>query len=62
MLTGLKAWRRRAIIDYSGGRGLQDNGEHRQAWPWFLRAIMHWPFIPKFYAALLLNALRRRVG
>lgn len=62
MLTGLKAWRRRAIIDYSGGRGLQDNGEHRQARPWFLRAIMHWPFIPKFYAALLLNALHRRVG
>jgi glycosyltransferase involved in cell wall biosynthesis len=62
MLTRLKALRRRAIIDYSGGRGLQDNGEHRQAWPWLLRAIMHWPFIPKFYAALLLNALHRRIA
>ncbi len=62
LFTALKAWRRRAIIDYSGGRGLQDNGEHRQAWPWFLRAIMHWPFIPKFYAALLLNALHRRLA
>ncbi|MBK8402057.1 MAG: glycosyltransferase [Propionivibrio sp.] len=59
--TRIKAVRRRAIIDYSGGRGLQDNGEHRQAWVWFLKAIMHWPFIPKFYAALFLNALHRRV-
>lgn len=62
LITRLQAWRRRAIIDYSGGRGLQDNGEHRAAWAWFLKAIVRWPFVPKFYAALLLNALHRRVG
>lgn len=62
LASRLQGWRRRAIIDYSGGRGLQDNGEHRKAWVWFLKAIARWPFMPKFYAALLLNALHRRVG
>jgi glycosyltransferase involved in cell wall biosynthesis len=62
LMDRLQAWRRRAIIDYSGGRGLQDNGEHCAAWAWFLKAIVRWPFVPKFYAALLLNALHRRVG
>lgn len=60
VFTRIQAWRRRAIIVYSGARGLQDNGEHRQACPYFLKAIMLWPFTPKFYAALLLNALGRR--
>jgi len=61
LITWLRGWRRRAIIDYSGGRGLQDNGEHRAAWAWFLKAIVRWPFIPKFYVAMLLNALRQRL-
>ena len=60
--TRVHAWRRRAILDYSGGRGLQENGEHREACPWFLKAILRWPFIPKFYAAMLLNAVHRRIG
>jgi GT2 family glycosyltransferase len=60
--TWVQAWRRRAILDYSGGRGLQENGEHREAWPWFLKAILRWPFMPKFYAAMLLNAVHRRIG
>jgi glycosyltransferase involved in cell wall biosynthesis len=56
------ACRGRAIIDYSGARVLQDNGEHRQAFPLFLRAIIRWPFIPKFYAAFLFNAIGRRLS
>ena len=55
----IKALRRRAIILYSGARGLQDNKEFWKALPFFLKAILRWPFIPKFYAALLSNLLRR---
>ena len=57
----VKTWRRRAILDYSGARGLQDNGQHWSAWPWFVRAILRWPLSPKFYAACALNALHLRL-
>ena len=57
----VKAWRRQAILDYSGARGLQDNGEHAGAWLWFVKAILRWPFSPKFYAACVLNGLHRRL-
>ncbi len=57
----LKARRREAIIYYSGARGLQDNGQHTEAWPYFFRALGTWPFLAKFYAAMLLNALHRRL-
>lgn len=52
--------RREAVILYSGARGLQDNGQHRQAWPYFFKAVLRYPWAPRFYAAILLNALRRR--
>ncbi len=55
----IKAQRRRAILDYSGARGLMESGEHRAAVGLFLRAIVRWPFSPKFYAAALLNAAGR---
>ena len=58
----VKAWRRQAILDYSGARGLQDNGEHANAWRWFVRAILRWPFSPKFYVACMLNGLHRRLA
>jgi glycosyltransferase involved in cell wall biosynthesis len=61
-MTRILAWRARAIINYSGARILQDNGEHRLAIPWFLRAIVRWPFTPKFYAALFLNILGKRLS
>lgn len=56
------AHRRRAIIEYGGARVLQDNGDHAQATYWFLRAIKRWPFMPKMYAALLINIFRRRLS
>ena len=52
----IKARRRRAILDYSGARGLMESGAHRDAAGLFARAIWRWPFSPKFYAAALLNA------
>lgn len=55
----IKAWRRHAILDYSGARGLMESGEHRAAARLFLRAILRWPWSPKFYAAALLNAAGR---
>lgn len=57
----LSARRRIAIIYYSGARGLQDSGQHGEAWPYFLRALGTWPFLAKFYAAMALNALHRRL-
>jgi len=60
--TKILAQRRRAIIDYSGARVLQDNGEHRQASRWFLRAIGRWPLRMKFYVALFLNIFGRRLS
>lgn len=59
--TRIQAWRRRAIIDYSGGRGLQSNKEYLKAYPLFFKAIIRWPFHYKFYAALLLNILKIQV-
>jgi glycosyltransferase involved in cell wall biosynthesis len=52
--------RREAVILYSGARGLQDSGQHNQAWPHFFNAILRYPWVPRFYAAILLNALGRR--
>jgi teichuronic acid biosynthesis glycosyltransferase TuaG len=52
--------RREAVILYSGARGLQDSGQHRQAWPHFFKAVLRYPWVPRFYAAMLLNALGRR--
>jgi len=52
--------RREAVILYSGARGLQDSGQHRQAWPHFFKAVQCYPWVPRFYAAILLNALCRR--
>lgn len=57
----LSARRREAIIYYSGARGLQDNGQHGEAWSYFWRALSTWPFLAKFYAAMVLNALHRRL-
>jgi len=59
--TRIQAWRRRAIIDYGGARGLQDNKEYLKACSWFLKAIVRWPFNPKFYAAILLNVFKAPV-
>jgi hypothetical protein len=59
--TSVKRLRRReAVILYSGARGLQDSGQHRQAWPHFFKAVLRYPWVPRFYAAMLLNALGRR--
>lgn len=58
----VKSWRRQAILDYSAARGLQDNGEHAGAWPWFVKAILRWPFSPKFYVSCALNGLHLRLA
>jgi len=51
---------REAVILYSGARGLQDSGQCRQAWSYFFKAVLRYPWVPRFYAAMLLNALGRR--
>ncbi len=52
--------RREAVILYSGARALQNSGQHRKAWPHFIKAVLRYPWVPRFYAAMLLNALGRR--
>lgn len=47
--------RREALIIYSGARSLQDAGQHLQAWPLFFKAVNHYPWIYRFYVAMLLN-------
>ena len=47
--------RRQAVILYSGVRGLQSSGHFRQAWPLLLKAILCYPWVFKFYLAMLLN-------
>lgn len=53
--------RREAIVYYSGARGLQDAGQYNEAWPYFFRALSAWPFVAKFYAAMVFNALHRKI-
>ena len=50
-----KIRRREALIFYSGARALQGVGEHRQAWKHFMKAIFHYPWVLRFYVAMLLN-------
>lgn len=57
----LRLRRREAIVLYGGARGLQDAGQHAAARAYFFRAVRRWPLAPKFYAAMLLNAMHRRI-
>lgn len=56
----LRARRCLATIYYGGARGLQDSGQNAAAWRYFFKALSLYPFVPKFYAAMLLNAVGRR--
>lgn len=61
--SGVSAWRARrrlALVYYSGARGLQDCGQFSAAWRYFLKAVMTYPLVPKFYAAMVLNACGRQ--
>ncbi|HBI22224.1 MAG TPA: glycosyl transferase [Legionella sp.] len=55
-----KLKRREAIIYYSGGRSLQDSGLYTEAWTYFWKAVRTYPCAPKFYVAMILNALKQR--
>lgn len=52
--------RRLAIASYGGARGLQDGGQHGVAWRYFLEAVRQYPFLPKAYIAMALNAMSRK--
>ncbi len=53
--------RREAVIIYGGARILQNSGQHQQAWLYFLKAVMHYPWVLRFYPAILLNAFGYRL-
>lgn len=53
--ASIRVKRREALIYYSGARGLQDNGKHKDAWRYFFKALFTFPLVPKFYYAMLLN-------
>jgi glycosyltransferase involved in cell wall biosynthesis len=50
--------RREAIILYSGARSLQDNKQFTQAWLYFYKAIICYPWVLRFYLAMVLNLFR----
>lgn len=52
--------RRASLIFYGGARALQNSGNHWKAWPLFFKAVVTYPWIPKLYAAMILNALGLR--
>lgn len=47
--------RRTALIYYSGARMLQEASLFAGAWKYFLKAVVIFPFVAKFYLAMLLN-------
>ena len=47
--------RREAIIYYGGARTLQNSGNNYDAKIYFKKAIVKYPFSPRFYIALLIN-------
>jgi len=53
--------KRRGIAYYGGARGLQDEGHHKEAWPYFWKALMTWPFFTRTYAAILMNLLGKKI-
>ncbi len=56
--TRMRARRRRAMIDYSGARGLQANGDYSNAWAWLFKAVRRWPFNARVYAAMVVNLFK----
>lgn len=58
---GWRARRRRAIVYYGGGRGLQVEGQHREAWACFWKALTLWPFYGRIYIAMLFNLLGKKI-
>jgi len=60
-IPGWRMRRRRAIAYYAGARGLQDDGHHREAWPYFWKALSTWPFFARTHAAILMNLFGKRI-
>jgi len=58
-LTDRQIKRRQAVILYSGARALQESGQHWKAWPQFFKAVFCYPWVFRFYAAMILNAFGR---
>jgi hypothetical protein len=52
--------RRTALIYYSGARMLQEANLFAGAWKYFLKAVVTFPFVAKFYLAMLLNIFNLR--
>ncbi len=61
LLDRLRARRRKAIVYYSGARGLQNTGQFLEAWLYFYYAVRLWPFKIKFFIAMVMNLLHRKM-
>ena len=59
-MSASRVRRREALILYSGARALQDSGQYSKAWKYFFRAVLRYPWVLRFYAAMLLNAVGLR--
>ncbi len=61
--TRYEKWRRRVRrggIFYGGARALQNTRNHKDAWPWFFKALVSWPFDKRLGPAMVMNALGLR--
>jgi glycosyltransferase involved in cell wall biosynthesis len=58
LIIKAKAIRRRAIIIYSGARGFQSSGSFKKATILFFKAILRYPFVLKFYLALIMSLFK----
>ena len=58
MVASVKAFKRRAIIIYSGARGFQSSGDFNKSIILNLKAILKFPFILKFYLALIMSVFK----
>lgn len=49
--------KRLGLAYYSAGRAMQKNGKRDDSWDLFLQSIKYWPFYPKIYLGIVLNAI-----
>jgi len=59
MIFPLRYRRRLGLSYYGAGRAMQGNGQFEEAWKFFLRSFVSWPFYLKIYAAISLNIVKQ---
>ncbi len=61
VVQGLKLRRAKALFLYGAARSFQDDGRRGEAFNFFLKSMVSFPFLPRIYAGILLNILSPRL-